>query len=75
MCASENGLTNVKEKLLDGPKSKRKFLAVCTKIWYYKYHILFLFFIESTADSHIVTGIRLMNLFIKMYKYWGQALT
>ena len=32
MCASENGLTNVKEKVLDGPKLKRKFLAVCTKI-------------------------------------------
>ena len=36
MCASENGSTNVKEKVLDGPKSKRKFLALCTKIWYYK---------------------------------------
>ena len=32
MCASENGLTNVKEKVLDGPKSKRKFLALCKKI-------------------------------------------
>ena len=34
--ASENGLTNVKEKVFNWPKSKKKFLAGCTKIWYYK---------------------------------------
>ena len=30
--ASENELTNVKDKVFDGPKSEKKFLAVCTKI-------------------------------------------
>ena len=32
MCASENELTNVKEKVLDWPKSKKKFLAVFFQI-------------------------------------------
>ena len=45
MSASENGATNVNEKVLDWPKSKKKFLAVCTKIWYYK-------FTKSTSSEY-----------------------
>ena len=32
VATSENKLINVKEKVFDRPKSKKKFLAACTKI-------------------------------------------